>query len=69
MTDTKQKIIEAAERLIAEQGYAATSLRQIIGEENAVSTQADRFGQNTGFEKAADFPSRYAEVPGDLSDG
>jgi AcrR family transcriptional regulator len=32
MTDTKQKIIEAAERLIAEQGYAATSLRQIIGE-------------------------------------
>jgi AcrR family transcriptional regulator len=27
---TKQKILDAAERLIAEQGYAATSLRQII---------------------------------------
>jgi AcrR family transcriptional regulator len=32
MIDTKQKILDAAERLIAEQGYAATSLRQIIGE-------------------------------------
>jgi AcrR family transcriptional regulator len=32
MTDTKQKILDAAERLIAEQGYAATSLRQIIAE-------------------------------------
>jgi AcrR family transcriptional regulator len=31
MTDTKQKILDAAEELIAEQGYAATSLRQIIG--------------------------------------
>jgi len=31
MSDTKQKILDAAERLIAEQGYAATSLRQIIG--------------------------------------
>ena len=30
--DTKQKILNAAERLIAEQGYAATSLRQIIAE-------------------------------------
>jgi AcrR family transcriptional regulator len=32
MIETKQKILDAAERLIAEQGYAATSLRQIIGE-------------------------------------
>ena len=32
MNDTKQKILDAAERLIAEQGYAATSLRQIIAE-------------------------------------
>jgi AcrR family transcriptional regulator len=31
MNSTKQKILDAAERLIAEQGYAATSLRQIIG--------------------------------------
>ncbi|HTP35793.1 MAG TPA: TetR/AcrR family transcriptional regulator [Candidatus Acidoferrales bacterium] len=30
MTETKEKILEAAERLFAEQGYAATSLRQII---------------------------------------
>ncbi len=32
MTDTKQKIFDAAERLIAGQGYSATSLRQIIAE-------------------------------------
>src|SRR5690242_16183444 len=32
MSDTKLKIIEAAERLIADQGYSATSLRQIIAE-------------------------------------
>jgi AcrR family transcriptional regulator len=32
MTDTKQKILDTAERLIAEQGYAATSLRHIIAE-------------------------------------
>ena len=32
MTDTKERILDAAERLIGEQGYAATSLRQIIGE-------------------------------------
>jgi AcrR family transcriptional regulator len=32
MTDTKQKILDAAERLIAENGYSATSLRQIIAE-------------------------------------
>ena len=32
MIDTKQKILDTAERLIAEQGYAATSLRHIIGE-------------------------------------
>src|SRR3954471_15457645 len=30
MIDTKQKIIDAAEQLIADQGYAATSLRQVI---------------------------------------
>ncbi len=30
--DTKQKILDTAERLIAEQGYAGTSLRQIIAE-------------------------------------
>jgi AcrR family transcriptional regulator len=32
MTDTKERILDAAERLIGEQGYAATSLRQIIAE-------------------------------------
>jgi AcrR family transcriptional regulator len=32
MNDTKQKILDAAERLIAQQGYAGTSLRQIISE-------------------------------------
>jgi AcrR family transcriptional regulator len=32
MIETKQKILDAAERLIAEQGYAATSLRQIIAD-------------------------------------
>ena len=32
MIDTKQKILETAERLIGEQGYAATSLRHIIAE-------------------------------------
>ncbi len=32
MTDTKQRIFDAAERLIAGQGYSATSLRQIIAE-------------------------------------
>ncbi|HLH20667.1 MAG TPA: TetR/AcrR family transcriptional regulator [Bryobacteraceae bacterium] len=32
MTDTKQRIFDAAERLIAAQGYSATSLRQIIAE-------------------------------------
>jgi AcrR family transcriptional regulator len=32
MIGTKQKILDAAERLISEQGYAATSLRQIIAE-------------------------------------
>jgi AcrR family transcriptional regulator len=31
MIDTKQKILDSAEQLIAEQGYTATSLRQIIG--------------------------------------
>jgi AcrR family transcriptional regulator len=30
MIDTKQKILDAAEQLIADQGYAGTSLRQII---------------------------------------
>lgn len=32
MIDTKQKILDTAERLIGEQGYAATSLRQVIAE-------------------------------------
>src|SRR5215831_15652669 len=32
MKDTKDKILDTAERLIGEQGYAATSLRQIITE-------------------------------------
>jgi AcrR family transcriptional regulator len=31
MIDTRQKILDSAEQLIAEQGYTATSLRQIIG--------------------------------------
>jgi AcrR family transcriptional regulator len=32
MNDTKDKILDTAERLIGEHGYAATSLRQIIAE-------------------------------------
>src|SRR5579872_6311506 len=32
MIDTKQKILDTAERLIGEQGYSGTSLRQIIAE-------------------------------------
>src|SRR5689334_14589066 len=32
MSDTKQRILDAAERLIGEQGFAGTSLRQIIAE-------------------------------------
>jgi AcrR family transcriptional regulator len=32
MIDTKQKILDTAEQLIADHGYAATSLRHIIGE-------------------------------------
>jgi AcrR family transcriptional regulator len=32
MQDTKQKILDTAERLFGEQGYDATSLRQIIAE-------------------------------------
>jgi AcrR family transcriptional regulator len=32
MTDTKERILDTAERLIGEQGYAATSLRHIIAE-------------------------------------
>jgi AcrR family transcriptional regulator len=31
-SDTRQKILDAAERLIAQQGIAATSVRQIIGD-------------------------------------
>jgi AcrR family transcriptional regulator len=32
MTETKQKILDTAERLFGQQGYAATSLRHIIAE-------------------------------------
>lgn len=32
MTDTRQRILDAAERLFGENGYAATSLRHIISE-------------------------------------
>lgn len=32
MNDTKEKLLDAAERLIAEHGYAGASLRQIIAE-------------------------------------
>ena len=32
MSETREKILDTAERLIGEQGYAATSLRQIITE-------------------------------------
>jgi AcrR family transcriptional regulator len=32
MIDTQHRILDAAERLISQQGYAATSLRQIIAE-------------------------------------
>jgi AcrR family transcriptional regulator len=32
MTDTKDRILDAAEQLIGDQGYASTSLRQIIAE-------------------------------------
>src|ERR1039458_5979553 len=32
MIDTRQKILDAAERLFGEQGYGATSLRHIIAE-------------------------------------
>ena len=32
MNDTKQKILDSAERLFGDQGYGATSLRQIIAE-------------------------------------
>ena len=35
MNDTKTNLLDAAERLIAEHGYAATSLRQIISEAGA----------------------------------
>ena len=31
MIDTRERILQTAEKLFAEQGYAATSLRQIIG--------------------------------------
>src|SRR5579863_8025495 len=32
MIDTKQRILDTAERLVAEQGYSGTSLRHIIAE-------------------------------------
>ena len=32
MTDTKQRILDAAEKLFGENGYAATSMRHIISE-------------------------------------
>lgn len=32
MVDTKERILDSAQRLIGDQGYAATSLRHIIGE-------------------------------------
>lgn len=32
MTGTRERILDTAERLFSQQGYAATSLRQIIGE-------------------------------------
>ena len=32
MIETKHKILDTAERLFANQGYGATSMRQIIGE-------------------------------------
>src|SRR5215475_10495676 len=32
MIDTKQKLLDTAERLFGEQGYGATSLRQVIAE-------------------------------------
>jgi AcrR family transcriptional regulator len=32
MTDTRQRILDTAERLFAEQGYGATSLRHVIAE-------------------------------------
>ena len=32
MNDTKERILDTAERLFAQQGYAATSLRGIIAE-------------------------------------
>ena len=32
MIDTKDRILDAAERLFADQGYAATSLRHVIAE-------------------------------------
>ena len=32
MTDTRQKLLDAAERLMSQNGYAATSLRQIIAD-------------------------------------
>jgi AcrR family transcriptional regulator len=35
MNDTKEKLLDAAERLIGEHGFAATSLRQIISEAGA----------------------------------
>ena len=35
MIDTKERILDAAERLFAENGYAATSLRRIMNDAGA----------------------------------
>ena len=44
MIDTKQKILDTAERLFGEQGYAVTSLRQVIAAEVNVAAVHYHFG-------------------------
>ena len=48
MTSTRERILDTAERLISQQGYAATSLRQIIGEAG-VNLAAIGFQEQAGF--------------------